>query len=267
VKTRSPDDIPIPEIAVKRGDQFLALAQGLVEGFVGLLHYMAFIASAELAFAKLAIHGHDLLGDDEPERAFHDNSRRHFESLSRRLILVHSITLVDAFISDLTTLLLISHPQTIAKDAEIKLGELLKLSSIDEAVTDMIKRRVRAISSESIRKRIRYLKTHFASAIHITDEQYSALETYTEARNGAIHNWGPWELRWSPRGPVLEGIVGSSTKFEITKDFAQDALSNLMLFAASIIDGTALVFSIDDDPRLLHIISWLKKDSTSTQSA
>jgi len=117
VKTRSPDDIPIPEIAVKRGDQFLALAQGLVEGFVGLLHYMAFIASAELAFAKLAIHGHDLLGDDEPERAFHDNSRRHFESLSRRLILVHSITLVDAFISDLTTLLLISHPQTIAKDA------------------------------------------------------------------------------------------------------------------------------------------------------
>lgn len=254
---------PTTTIHVERGEQFLALAQGIVDGFVGLLRYLAFIATAEIALAELSRTEYEQINWEKSARSseeqFFDDSRADFENLSRRLVLVHSITLVDAFISDITTLLVVTHPEVVAQDVEMKLSDLITLDSIDDAVNKLIKLKIRSISNGSIRKRLQFIRKSFGLRIEISEAKYKSLEKYIAIRNTAIHNWGPYEIAWTRRGPVLEGIFGSGTKINVTDEVAHEALSLLMHMAASVVDGTAAAFTLGDDPRLRKIVSWLNE--------
>lgn len=251
----------VATIHVNRGEQFLALAQGIVDGFVGLLRYLAFIATAEIALAELSRAEYEQINWEKsarsPEDHFFDESRADFENLSRRLVLVHSITLVDAFISDITTLLVVTYPEVVAQDVEMKLSDLIALDSIDDAVNKLIKLKIRSISNGSIRKRVQFIRKSFGLHIEISEAKYRSLEKYIAIRNAAIHNWGPYEIAWTRCGPVLEGVFGSGTKFNVTDEVPHEALSLLMRMAASVVDGTATAFSLGDDPRLRKIVSWL----------
>lgn len=110
-----------------------------------------------------------------------------FEAVYCQNILVTAITLFDTFLSDVTRFLLLIHPKSIS-DQQIRLHEILNLTSVAEIINEVVIRKARGISYKNYRDRIKFLETTFGINAASLSDKIESLAQYVELRNSIIHD-------------------------------------------------------------------------------
>ena len=75
--------------------------------------------------------------------------------------IIASISMLDSFRSDLTKVLLIMHPDTLSRERQVKVGDILSCTSISKVFDTVLGKYVHELSYKSLRERIQYLDQAF----------------------------------------------------------------------------------------------------------
>lgn len=126
--------------------------------------------------------------DAELARYITDDTINNFLYISNisRLIYVHSI--LDTYLTDTTKILLLMHPNLLAKDMDISFAKILQADSKNMLINAVVSDKVRRVSFETIKERIKFLNTHFKLNIVLSNELYKKLEYYNQLRNTFVHD-------------------------------------------------------------------------------
>ena len=102
-------------------------------------------------------------------------------------MLMTAITLFDTFLSDVTRFLLLVYPKSIS-DQQIKLHEILDLTSVAEIIDEVVARKARGISYKNYRDRIKFLENTFGIDASNLSDKIDLLEQCVELRNSIVHD-------------------------------------------------------------------------------
>lgn len=115
-----------------------------------------------------------------------------------RLIYAHSI--LDTYLTDTTKILLLMYPNLLAKDIDVSFSKILQASSKNMLINSVVSDKVRRISFDSIKDRIKFLNNHFSLNISISNELYKKLEYYNTLRNTLVHDNLLYKIEFDWRG-------------------------------------------------------------------
>ena len=110
-----------------------------------------------------------------------------FATLYCQNMLVAAITLFDTFLSDITHFLLLVYPESIS-DQQVKVRDILGLTSVAEIIDEVAVRKVRGVSYKNYRDRIKFLKNMFGVNASDLSDRIDLLEQYVELRNSIVHD-------------------------------------------------------------------------------
>jgi hypothetical protein len=118
-------------------------------------------------------------------------------------LLVYATTLLDTFLSDTTTFLLLKYPHSIGKTQQISIENLIGASSPRQLLVEAASRKTREISFLSFVGRIEFLQGTFGLTLNLDETVKTALVHYPSVRNAAVHDQGVFELSLSDEGKVV----------------------------------------------------------------
>jgi hypothetical protein len=127
------------------------------------------------------------------------DSFRYISNLSH---LVYAATLLDSFLADTTTFLFLLFPGALGKDTVAKLDEVLRASSREALIGDIVRRRVRDVGYMSFLDRIAYLEERFSLGIALNEKDRLLLEEFSTLRNVIVHDQSVFDLYLDDRGQV-----------------------------------------------------------------
>lgn len=117
-------------------------------------------------------------------------------------LLVYATTLLDTFVTDTTTFLLLKYPKAIGKAQQIPIDNLIAASSPRQLLSEAAARKAREVSYLSFPARIEFLQKSFGLLLDLEAPAMDALEHYPSVRNAAVHDQGLLQLSLSEAGEV-----------------------------------------------------------------
>lgn len=133
-----------------------------------------------------------------------------FLYLSDLVYIVYGTTLFDTFLSETTRFLFLNSPAALGDDSQLKLEAVLRARSRFDVLNFVVEKRVRDISFQSFRERLRFLKERFGLRFSLPSTVAAALEHYSSVRNTIVHDQGFLELFLNARGKIAARQVRCS---------------------------------------------------------
>lgn len=126
-----------------------------------------------------------------------------FNLLFRESTVVLAYSWLEAFLSEVEEMLFLSTPSNLGESVQVKLGKVLEMSSIEELIHDLTRRRVRERSQWGLANRIKDLQDSYGFT---TSLQLDEIRSFAELRIEIIHNRRPGtfelkgkKIRYQPR--------------------------------------------------------------------
>lgn len=160
--------------------------------------------SAEAAFARLrAAHSDFILirasnsfkcKNHECRTIFEHHAHIRPESIANldevycRSLVISTISLLDSFLSDVTRILFLLHPQALPTEKQIKLDDILKAQSKEKIIESIIERHVHELSYKKLEDRVRALAKTFGLKFDSANETLVKAQEAAELRNRLVHD-------------------------------------------------------------------------------
>lgn len=118
-------------------------------------------------------------------------------------LLVYATTLLDTFLLETTTFLLLLFPRSLGKTQQIPVSSLVSASSTSQLVSEAVSRKARELSFLPFVARVEYLRETFGLKYTLHDGDQTALAHFSSIRNAAVHDQGIYELALSDDGTIV----------------------------------------------------------------
>lgn len=116
--------------------------------------------------------------------------------------LVYATSLLDTFLTDTTTFLLLLFPHALGSGSKVPIEQVLTAGSTHDLVTSAVGRKAREVSFLSFAARIDYLRQTFGLPIPLDTAVVDSLEHYSCVRNTAVHDQGFFRFELDAAGQV-----------------------------------------------------------------
>jgi hypothetical protein len=117
-------------------------------------------------------------------------------------LLVYATSLLDTFLTESTTFLLLLIPAAIGKSFQVPLKTLIDAESRNAALTQAALSRSRDISYKTFLDRLQFLRDTFGLEIDIKSDTAERLVHFSNLRNTAVHDQGIFEFFLDDSGRV-----------------------------------------------------------------
>lgn len=127
--------------------------------------------------------------EDKSLRSKNYNTNSQLQIVSQycpKVSIITSISIMDAFLSDLLKMLLLMFPDSL-ENPVIPLKEILECKDINEILSKEIEKKVRSFSYDSFSKRFQRIQKRFKLDFKGLDKQATCLNAAWEIRNKIIH--------------------------------------------------------------------------------
>jgi len=135
--------------------------------------------------------------------------------------IVTTVSIFDSFLSDLTKFLLILFPETVSKDRQVKVGDVVNCKSVSEVLDTILGKLVYEISYKSIRARIQYLDQSFGIRLATYSGLIDKVQHFSELRNVLIHDISTYHYkseRYKGRLKVIERPEAQAANWDTAKE-------------------------------------------------
>jgi hypothetical protein len=201
---------------------FLGTAQTLLRAYTELSHFRIVGNTTIIGILSVNVTEKDQYPEqDTPAiHAMRKITPAEFNSYSQlynESSIIISYSWLDAFLSELEEALFLHDPMSLGESIPVKLGKILSLSSIEELIHDIAKRRTREKGQWGLKNRIVELKDRHKLTFTISEGE---LEWMSNLRNSLIHNRRTGEYK-SAKGQV---------RYEISERIREQNTENVANF-------------------------------------
>jgi hypothetical protein len=179
------------------------------------------------------------------------------EHLAPLTQLVYATTLLDTFLSGVTTLLLLRYPKALGKAATVSIDDLVGASSKHELLTAVVTKKTREVAGQGFVARVEYLRSTFGLPLDIPDLAWKSAAECFALRNLAVHDETDIALSWTADGITAADRGVAQGRADVTDRDVQTAVYAYRVVADEITIAIFKgVFKLDDAQLTASFRKW-----------
>lgn len=208
---------------------FLEAAAKLFPGFAQLASFRLVGNSAQLAVLDVHVRNPDAYANVRTPairelRLISPEQFASFTLIHNESSMVLSFSWLESFLGEAEEALYLTSPASLGEQVQVKLGKILDVSSVEELIHDIAKRRVRERSQWSLTNRLRDLQEHHRFSLTSTFED---IDWLSDTRNRIIHDRRIGEFRVNKKRVSYQTVERADTADDDAVRFLHVAINTV----------------------------------------